>query len=60
GLLDESSAYGLRVQLEDRLRAELTELGRPMLELPFLPEGVDLGGLYKLADTFCAAGVHAP
>jgi anion-transporting ArsA/GET3 family ATPase len=60
GLLDEANAYNVRVELEDRLRGELSDLRRPMYELPFLTDGVDLGGIYRLADEFCAAGVHAP
>jgi len=34
---------------EDSLRTELTGLGRPMVELPFLPTGVDRAGLQALA-----------
>ena len=58
-LAAEGSARALRSTLEERLRGELAELGRPVLELPFLPDGVDLGALYTLADSFCAQGVSA-
>jgi anion-transporting ArsA/GET3 family ATPase len=56
-LAEEANARALRSTVEERLRGELAELGRPVLELPYLPDGVDLGGLYSLADAFCAQGV---
>jgi anion-transporting ArsA/GET3 family ATPase len=59
-LTDEANDHRARLALEERLRGELEELGRPMLDLPFLPDGVDLGGLYELADALCAQGVSAP
>ncbi len=59
-LTDEATDHRARLALEERLRGELEELGRPLLDLPFLPDGVDLGGLYELADAFCAQGVSAP
>jgi anion-transporting ArsA/GET3 family ATPase len=59
-LVDEATDHRTRLTLEERLRGELEELGRPMLELPFLPDGVDLGGLYTLADALCEQGVSAP
>jgi anion-transporting ArsA/GET3 family ATPase len=39
----------VRVGLEDEARARLAESGLPLVELPFLPEGVDVGALYGLA-----------
>jgi hypothetical protein len=38
-----------RVALEAAERATLASLGRPTYELPWLAEGIDLGGLYALA-----------
>jgi anion-transporting ArsA/GET3 family ATPase len=58
-LAAEAGDRALRDSLEERLRGELSELGRPVIELPYLPDGVDLGGLYTLADSFCAQGVSA-
>ncbi|MFI7543036.1 ArsA family ATPase [Actinoplanes sp. NPDC049599] len=49
GLHAEARAHLTRRELEESLRAELAELGRPMLELPLLPDGVDLDGLHELA-----------
>jgi anion-transporting ArsA/GET3 family ATPase len=50
GLQDEAKAHLTRRALEESLRSELAELGRPMVELPLLPEGVDRAGLDDLAD----------
>jgi anion-transporting ArsA/GET3 family ATPase len=58
-LATEAGDRALRDSLEERLRGELSQLDRPVIELPYLPDGVDLGGLYTLADAFCAQGVSA-
>jgi anion-transporting ArsA/GET3 family ATPase len=58
-LAAEAGDRALRDSMEERLRGELSELDRPLIELPYLPDGVDLGGLYTLADSFCAQGVSA-
>jgi anion-transporting ArsA/GET3 family ATPase len=60
GLADEASAHISRLSLQERLRGELAGLGRPVIDLPFLPGGVDRGGLYRLAEALRAAGVRAP
>lgn len=49
GLLAEARAHQTRYAMEETLRHELTGLGRPMIELPVLPSGVDLAGLHELA-----------
>jgi anion-transporting ArsA/GET3 family ATPase len=49
GLQDEAKAHLTRRDLEDSLRAELSELDRPMIELPQLDRGVDRAGLDQLA-----------
>ncbi len=51
GLHTETKAYVARLRLEESLRGELAELGRPLVELPLLPDGVDRAGLDLLADT---------
>lgn len=43
--------HGRRLRNEGEHRAALQALGRPVLELPRLAGGVDLAGLYRLADT---------
>jgi hypothetical protein len=50
GLQSEAKAHLTRRELEESLRAELAELGRPTVELPLLPGGVDRAGLDDLAE----------
>ncbi len=59
GLAEEAKLHQIRLALEAQLRADLVGLGRPLLELPLLPDGVDLGGLYGLAETLREQGVGA-
>jgi hypothetical protein len=54
GLQDEAKAHLTRRALEESLRAELAETGRPMVELPLLPRGVDRDGLDELAERLMA------
>jgi anion-transporting ArsA/GET3 family ATPase len=49
GLAAEAKASLTRRDLEESLRGELTEAGRPMIELPLLPGGADRAGLDELA-----------
>ncbi|MBO4209076.1 ArsA family ATPase [Micromonospora echinofusca] len=49
GLHTEARDAAVRRALEDSLRTELRELGRPLVELPLLPDGVDRAGLDVLA-----------
>jgi anion-transporting ArsA/GET3 family ATPase len=49
GLQTEAKAHLTRRELEESLRTELAEVGRPMVELPLLPQGVDRDGLDTLA-----------
>jgi anion-transporting ArsA/GET3 family ATPase len=48
-LLEQGREHAARVALERAERAELQKLKLPTYELPLLGEGVDLGGLYRLA-----------
>ncbi|MCH0539763.1 ArsA family ATPase [Streptomyces sp. MUM 203J] len=48
-LLDEAADHARRVGLEREQREVLAKLEVPAYELPFLGEGVDLAGLYRLA-----------
>jgi anion-transporting ArsA/GET3 family ATPase len=59
-LADEAVEHAERWVLEDRNRATVTDLGLPTYELPFLPDSMDLGGLYELAERLHDAGVGAP
>jgi anion-transporting ArsA/GET3 family ATPase len=55
-LIDEAHEHAVRVALEKSSRRTLKALGRPSYELPLLAEGVDLGGLYALAERLCQQG----
>lgn len=57
-LAAEATDHAVRVQLESRERAQLAATGRPIYELPMLEDGVDLGGLYRLAELLRAQGTR--
>lgn len=48
-LAHEAAEHAERVALETQERARLRATGRPMIELPYLSEGIDVGALYTLA-----------
>jgi anion-transporting ArsA/GET3 family ATPase len=50
-LMTELHEHALQVALQSREREELVTSGRPLYELPMIPEGIDLAGLYQLAAT---------
>ncbi|MFY1625459.1 ArsA-related P-loop ATPase [Micromonospora sp. WMMD735] len=50
GLAGEARDQQVRRELEDSLRTDLVELGRPVTELPLLPDGVDSAGLAAFAE----------
>ncbi|SNT64934.1 Anion-transporting ATPase, ArsA/GET3 family [Asanoa hainanensis] len=54
GLYAEVKNHQTRQELEDSLRTDLAELGRPVLELPVLSGGVDREGLDLLAAALLA------
>lgn len=56
-LAAEVADHANRVALETRERADLAELDRPLYELPLLPEAIELGGLYRLAEMLRAQGM---
>ncbi|HEY5878762.1 MAG TPA: ArsA-related P-loop ATPase [Nakamurella sp.] len=58
GLREQAAEHAIRVLDEQLCRQELTAAGLPMLELPRLVEGGDLGGVYELADRLAEQGVH--
>jgi len=57
-LAGEATDHAGRVMLEQRERELLRELGRPTTELPLLPGGADLAGLYELARHLAEAGLR--
>ena|GEM_PF-50301 len=50
-LLAQAHEHAQRVVLEREQRAEIAALGLPVRELELLGDGVDLGGLYRLAES---------
>jgi anion-transporting ArsA/GET3 family ATPase len=56
-LLTQAEEYAERYALEREQRAQLTELGLPLHELPLLAEGMDLAGLYYLAKELRQQGI---
>lgn len=52
----EAQAHLTRRELEESLRAELAEAGRPVVELPLLEDGVDAIGLTTLAARLAGRG----
>ncbi len=59
-LAAEAVEHAERWDLEDRNRGTIASLGLPTYELPFLPDTMDLGGLYELAERLREAGIGAP
>ena len=57
GLLEEGRHHAERRRLEDTQRALVEELGVPTYELPLMPGGVDLAGLYELAEVLREQGL---
>jgi anion-transporting ArsA/GET3 family ATPase len=56
-LAGEAADHASRVSLEERGRDALAGLARPTYELPMLPDAVDLGGLYALAQSLKDQGI---
>ncbi len=57
GLLEEGRHHAERRRLEDSQRALVEAMAVPSYELPLMPGGVDLAGLYELAEVICAEGL---
>jgi hypothetical protein len=62
GLVAETVEHAMRVAAEQHARARLADAGMPLIELPDLTEiggdGVDLGGIYELAEVLREQGVR--
>jgi len=58
GLVSEVGEHADRVRAETVVRSRLDAARLPRLELPELTEGVDLGGLYELAELLREQGVR--
>jgi anion-transporting ArsA/GET3 family ATPase len=60
-LVEEARGHQARQAVEAELRRDLVALGRPLVELPLLADGVGLPGLYELAGVLLrASGAAAP
>ena len=57
-LLDEGADLAARVALEKRERRKIHALDRPTYDLPWIPDGMDLGGLYALAEALADQGLR--
>jgi anion-transporting ArsA/GET3 family ATPase len=55
-LATELREHAVQVAMQDRERDELLAAGGPHYELPLIPDGIDLAGLYQLADTLRQQG----
>jgi anion-transporting ArsA/GET3 family ATPase len=62
GLVAETVEHAVRVNAEQHARARLADAGLPLIELPELTDigvdGVDLGGIYELAEALLEQGVR--
>ncbi|MGI8433545.1 MAG: ArsA-related P-loop ATPase [Nocardioidaceae bacterium] len=56
GLVKIGREHAERMELERSQRERLTAAWRPVVELARLADGMDMGGLYELADTLCSSG----
>ncbi len=56
-LIEEGRYHAERRHLEDTQRALVESLGVPTYELPNLPSGVDMAGLYELAEALTEGGL---
>ena len=55
-LLLEARDHAERVEVAEQERSRLTQAGAPVVALPHIPTGIDLGALYELATHLRSAG----
>jgi anion-transporting ArsA/GET3 family ATPase len=60
GLVTETVEHAVRAEADAAAMSRLRAAGGPLLELPNLVDGVDLGTLYELADALASQGVGVP
>jgi len=58
GLLTEAIQHSTRITARAQSAEQLDSIEVPRLELPALPDGVDLGSLYELAESLAQQGVR--
>lgn len=54
GLVAEAKQHQSRLRLQTQLRSQLQQLPYPVTELPLLADGIDMSGLYALAEQLSA------
>lgn len=57
-LISEGADHARRTALQARELTRIQETGLPVITLPFLTDGVDLGGLYEMAQVMTEAGIR--
>ncbi len=57
-LVSEGADHARRTSLQSRELARVHETGLPVIALPFITDGIDLGGLYELAQVMTDAGIR--
>ena len=58
GLLTETIEHASRIRARAESAEQLDQLHVARLDLPTIPDGVDLGSLYELAETLAQQGVR--
>ncbi len=58
GLEAEAAEHAIKVLAETECAEEVAHQGLPVLTLPYLVDGADLGGVYELAERLTALGVR--
>lgn len=58
GLLTQAIQHATRIRARAESATQLDRLDVPRLQLPALPEGIDLGSLYELAEALAHQGVR--
>jgi anion-transporting ArsA/GET3 family ATPase len=57
GLVAEGRQHAERIKLQNDQRSRIDEAAVPVVALPYVADGIDLGALYELADRLCSSGV---
>lgn len=58
GLAAEATEHAVRIKGEQQARTELNTANLPSIDLPELTDGIDVGGLYELAERLADQGVR--
>lgn len=58
-LMVEAGEHAERVALEEQERARLRQTKRPIIELPYMPGGIDVGSLFTMAGILHEEGIGA-